>query len=38
MKKFLQDVDKGPPHARVTKVETQVRDLAEGEAEFEVRR
>ena len=35
---FLQDIDKGPPHASVVKVETHARDLADGETEFEVRR
>ena len=38
MKLFLKDVDKGPPHASVVKVETHPRELADGETEFEVRR
>ncbi|KAK7740033.1 hypothetical protein SLS62_011149 [Diatrype stigma] len=38
LKQFLKDVDRGPPHAQVVKVESQPRDLADGETEFEVRR
>ncbi|RYO87261.1 hypothetical protein DL766_010318 [Monosporascus sp. MC13-8B] len=38
IKRFLKDVNNGPPHARVVKVETQPRDLQEGETAFEVRR
>ncbi|RYP78516.1 hypothetical protein DL771_000469 [Monosporascus sp. 5C6A] len=38
IKRFLKDIDNGPPHARVVKVETQRRDLQEDETAFEVRR
>ena len=38
MRLFLKDVDKGPPHASVVKVETHARNLADGETGFEVRR
>ena len=38
MKQFLADVDKGPPHASVVKLEKHTRDLVDGETEFEVRR
>lgn len=35
---FLKDVDKGPSHAHVVKLEKQDRDVVEGEKDFEVRR
>ena len=35
---FLKDVDKGPRHAHVVKLDKEDRDAVEGETAFEVRR
>ncbi|KAI5466166.1 Acylphosphatase-like domain-containing protein, partial [Mariannaea sp. PMI_226] len=36
--KFLKDVDHGPRHARVVQLDTEDREVVEGEEHFEVRR
>jgi acylphosphatase len=38
IKSFLKDVDKGPRHSKVVKLDQEERELVEDEAEFEVRR
>ncbi|KAH8809142.1 acylphosphatase [Xylogone sp. PMI_703] len=38
LKKLLKDVDNGPPHSHVVKVEKNEIDLVEGESSFEVTR
>lgn len=38
VKKLLKDVDRGPPHARVVKLEKNEIELVDGETTFEVRR
>ncbi|KAI1114333.1 Acylphosphatase-like domain-containing protein [Nemania sp. NC0429] len=38
IKKFLEAINRGPPHARVVKLDKEDRDLIEGENQFEVRR
>ena len=37
LQKFLKDVDTGPPGSKVVKLDTEDRDVAEGETGFEVR-
>ncbi|KAK3937099.1 Acylphosphatase-like domain-containing protein [Diplogelasinospora grovesii] len=36
--KFLKDIDKGPRHAHVVRLDKEDRDVVEGEESFEVRR
>ncbi|KAK4178821.1 Acylphosphatase-like domain-containing protein [Triangularia setosa] len=36
--KFLKEVDKGPKHSHVVKLDKEVRDVIEGEEGFEIRR
>lgn len=38
IKQFLKQIDDGPTHARVVKLDKEERDLQEGESSFEVRR
>lgn len=38
LKQFLKDIDQGPPHSKVMKVDQEERDVQEGESQFEVRR
>ncbi|KAI0600159.1 Acylphosphatase-like domain-containing protein [Biscogniauxia sp. FL1348] len=38
IRKFLKDIDDGPRHARVVKLDHEHRDPLEGESHFEVRR
>ncbi|KAI2614421.1 Acylphosphatase [Hypoxylon fragiforme] len=38
LKSFLKDLDKGPTHAHVVRLDKESRDVQEGEASFEVRR
>lgn len=37
MSKLLKDIDKGPTHAKVVKLEKEDKDLVDGEEGFEVR-
>lgn len=37
IKSFLKDVDKGPRHAHVVRLDHEDREVVEGETEFEVR-
>ena len=37
LQKLLKDLDKGPSHAHVVKVEKEEKDVQEGESAFEVR-
>ncbi|KAK7426379.1 hypothetical protein QQZ08_007134 [Neonectria magnoliae] len=37
MTKFFKHVDDGPRHARVVKLDTEDRDVVEGESSFEIR-
>ena len=38
LKAFLKDVDKGPSHAHVVRLDKEDREIVEGEKDFEVRR
>ena len=38
LKQFLKDIDQGPSHSKVMKVDHEDRDVQEGESQFEVRR
>ncbi|EHK16791.1 uncharacterized protein TRIVIDRAFT_162450, partial [Trichoderma virens Gv29-8] len=38
MQMFFDDINKGPSHAKVTKVVQEDRDVVEGDGPFEVRR
>ncbi|KAK8033183.1 hypothetical protein PG991_002581 [Apiospora marii] len=38
LKQFFKDIDQGPPHSKVMKVDQEERDIQEGESQFEVRR
>ncbi|KAF8846565.1 Acylphosphatase [Acephala macrosclerotiorum] len=38
LSKFMKDVNKGPTHSHVVKVEKKELDVIDGETEFEVRR
>jgi acylphosphatase len=35
---FLKEIDKGPKHAHVVKLDKEEREAVEGEADFEIRR
>ncbi|OIW35479.1 hypothetical protein CONLIGDRAFT_676396 [Coniochaeta ligniaria NRRL 30616] len=37
IKSFLKDIDKGPRHSHVVRLDHEDRDLVEGETEFQVR-
>ncbi|KAH8910580.1 Acylphosphatase [Coniochaeta sp. PMI_546] len=37
IKSFLKDVDKGPRHSHVVRLDHEDRDLVEGETEFQIR-
>ncbi|KAH8675509.1 Acylphosphatase-like domain-containing protein [Xylariales sp. PMI_506] len=38
IKQFLKDIDRGPTHAHVCKLDKEGRDVLDGETHFEVRR
>ncbi|KAI1209099.1 Acylphosphatase [Annulohypoxylon truncatum] len=38
IKSFLKELDRGPTHAHVVRLDKEARDVQEGEARFEVRR
>ncbi|KAK8048979.1 hypothetical protein PG994_010709 [Apiospora phragmitis] len=37
LKQFLKDINQGPSHSKVMKVDQEDRDVQEGESQFEVR-